>query len=122
MKNIKNQGAVETRRTETSLVMSILRDSRTLLTEKPMIVLFAILFGLSLAGLIACYCCCDSIRPTAICGLLTCSFWVAFLVSITKDDEKKPKEFPANKYTLELKVTEFQGQVDTTYVLIPKSL
>jgi len=85
-----------------------------------MIVLFAILFGLSLIGLIACYCCCDSIWPTVICGLLTCVFWVALLVSITNREDKKPKEFPASKYALELKVTEFQGQVDTTYVLIPR--
>lgn len=33
---------------------------------------------------------------------------------------KQPKEYPASEYTLEIKVTEFQGQRDTTYVLIPK--
>ena len=85
-----------------------------------MIVLFAILFCLSLIGLIACYCCLDNIWPTVICGLLTCAFWVALLVSIKMNNEDKPEEFPAAKFTLELKVTEFQGQVDTTYVLIPK--
>ena len=85
-----------------------------------MIALFSILFCLSLAGLIACYCCLDNIWPAVICGILTCVFWVALLVKISIMEDEKPKEFPANKYQLELKVTEFQGQVDTTYVLIPK--
>lgn len=32
----------------------------------------------------------------------------------------KPKEFPAEKYTLEMKVTYFQGRSDTTYVITVK--
>ena len=35
-------------------------------------------------------------------------------------EEPAPVEYPASEYTLELKVTEYQGQKDTTYVLIPK--
>lgn len=39
--------------------------------------------------------------------------------SFTKISER-PKEFPAAKYELKYKVTEFDGVSDTTYVLIPK--
>lgn len=35
-------------------------------------------------------------------------------------DYSNQKEFPASRYTLKLKVTEFEQQKDTTYVLIPK--
>lgn len=35
-------------------------------------------------------------------------------------EEPAPVEYPASEYTLELKVTEYRGQKDTTYVLIPK--
>lgn len=38
----------------------------------------------------------------------------------SKRIEKKPREFPATEYTLEYKVTEYQGRTDTTYVLIKK--
>lgn len=37
-----------------------------------------------------------------------------------KDNKTKPIEYPASEYSLEIKVTEFQGNKDTTYVLIPK--
>lgn len=46
---------------------------------------------------------------TMITGILHCC---------TKPE--KPKEFPAAKYELKYKVTEFEGASDTTYVLIPK--
>jgi len=49
---------------------------------------------------------------------------VGLLVLLTSIDESKPNlkpiEYPASEYTLELKITEFQGQADTTYVLIRK--
>lgn len=32
----------------------------------------------------------------------------------------KIKEYPASEYTLSYKIIEFEGQRDTTYVLIPK--
>ena len=35
-------------------------------------------------------------------------------------DYSNQKEFPASRYTLKLKVTEFEQQKDTIYVLIPK--
>lgn len=38
---------------------------------------------------------------------------------VAEKEEKKPIEFKASEYTLELKVTDFQDQKDTTYVLIP---
>lgn len=41
-------------------------------------------------------------------------------IIILAKDSSKPKEFPASKYTLKLKVTEFEQQRDTSYVLIPK--
>lgn len=41
------------------------------------------------------------------------------IVLLTKD-YSTPKEFPASRYTLKLKITEFEQQKDTTYVLIPK--
>ena len=44
-----------------------------------------------------------------------------FFASIYGSAEKKrPKEYSASKYTLSYKITEFKGQIDTTYVLIPK--
>ena len=39
-----------------------------------------------------------------------------------KSEKVKPIEYPASEYNLELKVTEYQGQKDTTYVLTPKTL
>lgn len=39
---------------------------------------------------------------------------------IRRTAESKPLEFSASKYTLSYKVTEFEGQRDTTYILIPK--
>lgn len=32
-----------------------------------------------------------------------------------------PIEYEASKYTVEYKITKFQGHVDTTYVLVPKT-
>lgn len=45
-----------------------------------------------------------------------------FLATIIKDNTKKEKcfEYPASSYTLEYKVTEFHGKVDTIYVLTSK--
>ena len=40
----------------------------------------------------------------------------------TKSERVKSIEYPASEYTLELKVTEYQGQKDTIYVLTPKML
>lgn len=44
-------------------------------------------------------------------------------VAFSKDIKKptiKYLEYPASSYTLEYKVTEFQGKIDTIYVLTPK--
>ena len=43
-------------------------------------------------------------------------------LSIVMKDAKKEKcfEYPASSYTLEYKVTEFHGKVDTIYVLTSK--
>lgn len=41
-------------------------------------------------------------------------------IIILATDYYKQKEFPAWNYTLKLKITEFEQQKDTTYVLIPK--
>ena len=42
------------------------------------------------------------------------------LMLVCTIDAIRIKNFPESKYSLEYKITEFQGQVDTTYVLIPK--
>ena len=38
----------------------------------------------------------------------------------TKNLREKPIEYSSKEYTLEYKITEYQGQRDTVYVLIPK--
>lgn len=48
--------------------------------------------------------------------------FVILLSFPTKSEREKPIEYPASEYNLELKVTEYQGQKDTTYVLTPKTL
>lgn len=42
------------------------------------------------------------------------------LLTQIKDNKTKPIEYPVSEYSLEIKVTEFQENKDTTYVLIPK--
>lgn len=60
-------------------------------------------------------------------------FWICmFDNSICKHQIKKnkeaeivatqPVEYPAADYTLDYKVTEFQGKTDTTYVITPKDI
>lgn len=50
-----------------------------------------------------------------ICGVLMIVFTA--LISVEQQTEK---EYPASEYTLSYKITEFEGQRDTTYVIIPK--
>ena len=56
--------------------------------------------------------------------LLTSISGVAFIVSGiyvgVQDNKAKAIEYSADEYRIEYKVTEFQGQRDTTYVLIKK--
>ena len=42
------------------------------------------------------------------------------IISGNRTNSTKIKEYPASEYTLSYKITEFDGQRDTTYVLIPK--
>ena len=60
-------------------------------------------------------------------------FWACMLGSsicrhqIKKSQEAEiiatqPMEYPAANYTLDYKVTEFQGKTDTTYVITPKDI
>ena len=43
------------------------------------------------------------------------------IVFVTKPNEPEPpKYFPESEYSLEYIVTEFDGKIDTTYVIIPK--
>ena len=51
-----------------------------------------------------------------LCGVLAIALIV---ISVARQTESK-KEYPASKYTLSYKVTKFEGQRDTTYVIIPK--
>ena len=39
---------------------------------------------------------------------------------LSANHTKAIKEYPASEYTLSYKITEFEGQRDTTYILIPK--
>ena len=48
------------------------------------------------------------------------SLIVLLMVNTTQVEKSTSLEFPASEYTLSHKVTEFEGQIDTTYVLIPK--
>ena len=45
---------------------------------------------------------------------------IALLALSQNKDKVKYIEFPASQFRLELKITEFQGETDTTFVLIPK--
>lgn len=58
-----------------------------------------------------------SLSLVVISGL---TFITLALLTQTKDNKTKPIEYPVSEYSLEIKVTEFQGNKDTTYVLIPK--
>lgn len=48
------------------------------------------------------------------------TFITLALLTQFKSNKTKPIEYPASKYSIEIKITEFQGNKDTTYVLIPK--
>lgn len=54
-------------------------------------------------------------------SLLVCSFilFVMYLVSQKIAKQTEPQEFKKSEYELKIKVTELDGQKDTTYVLIP---
>lgn len=55
--------------------------------------------------------------------MITSTILLVFLIliiNITQVEKPTPLEYPASEYTLSYKVTEFEGQRDTTYVLIPK--
>lgn len=68
----------------------------------------------------------------AVKGILDGAIWLLVIdlfllivgcVAFSKDTKKstiKYLEYSASSYTLEYKVTEFQGKVDTIYVLISK--
>lgn len=68
----------------------------------------------------------------ALKGILDSAIWllvidifllIVGLVVFSKDTKKptiKYLEYPASSYTLEYKVTELQGKIDTIYVLTPK--
>lgn len=49
-------------------------------------------------------------------------FIVAGLFQDIRGSKTKTIEYPASEYSFEIKVIEFQGNKDTTYVLIPKGL
>lgn len=60
-------------------------------------------------------------------------FWICMIshsicerqVKKSKEAEitaSQPIEYPAADYTLDYKVTEFQGKTDTTYVITPKDI
>jgi hypothetical protein len=51
---------------------------------------------------------------------IICIGFIIGIIALCKHDASLPKEFPATKYSLELKVIEFQGQKDTIYILTPK--
>lgn len=51
-----------------------------------------------------------------VCGVLT----VVFAILSMHQQPETTKEYPASEYTLSYKITEFEGQRDTTYVIIPK--
>ena len=53
---------------------------------------------------------------------LVFGIFIILLSFPTKSERVKSIEYPASEYTLELKVTEYQGQKDTIYVLTPKML
>lgn len=57
--------------------------------------------------------------PGVFALLATISLLLLIYASI-RIDNRKPVEYKVSEYSLELKVTEYKGQMDTTYVLIPK--
>ena len=60
-----------------------------------------------------------SLGLTVISGV---TFIACGIYEGTHNRKTKAIEYPASKYSIEIKVTEFQGNKDTTYVLIPKRL
>lgn len=51
-----------------------------------------------------------------VCGVLT----IVFAILSMHQQPETTKEYPTSEYTLSYKITEFEGQIDTTYVIIPK--
>lgn len=80
-----------------------------------LIVLGLLLVILSVIG----FCVAESTGEAVLCIIASFFGAVLFAIGVAPKHEQ-PKEYPASEYTLEIKVTEFQGQRDTTYVLIPK--
>lgn len=55
-----------------------------------------------------------------IAVLLFGIFVILISFSLAKSERVNPIEYPTSEYTLELKVIEYQGQKDTTYVITPR--
>lgn len=53
-------------------------------------------------------------------GFLSGTILIVLSFVAPADKKPKPIEYPASEYTLELKVIEYQGQKDTTYVITPR--
>ncbi len=61
--------------------------------------------------------------PASIIFIGLCAGLVILVAGFLKPKyiKEPPKEYPASDYTLEYKITDFQGQRDTIYVLTPKN-
>lgn len=57
---------------------------------------------------------------TGVFGVLSIISLALTIYASIRIDSRRPVEYKASKYSLELKVTEYKGQMDTTYVLTPK--
>lgn len=65
----------------------------------------------------------DVIKTNVVAPIITLVFGIAFLVIgfITLPlTPERPHEYPAEEYSMDVKVTTFQGKVDSTYVIIPR--
>lgn len=72
--------------------------------------------------ILAVLCLIDVIEVIAV-PIITLVLGIAFLVIgfiTTPLTPERPHEYPAKEYSVDVKVTTFQGNVDSTYVIIPR--
>jgi len=60
-----------------------------------------------------------------LCGIALCIIGLVIRKNISEAEQPEPArpviiEYPASEYRLQLRIVEFEGQRDTTYVLVKK--
>lgn len=76
-----------------------------------------------LIGFILAVLCLIDVIKTNVAPIITLVLGIACLIIgfITLPlTPERPHEYPAKEYSIDVKVTTFQGKVDSTYVIIPR--